>query len=106
MRRELTNYENACTPMSKNEIANKLEELTDKYGLFIHAFMLNISGHDNSDPVRANKALVAFNQFMAALNEGNINKARDILDANESLIGKVNLGPGIGGTTGIGRENG
>lgn len=106
MRRELTNYENACTPMSKNEIANKLEELTDKYGLFIHAFMLNISGHDNSDPVRANKALVAFNQFMAALNEGNINKAREILDANESLIGKVNLGPGIGGTTGIGRENG
>lgn len=106
MRRELTNYENASTPMSKNEIANKLEELTDKYGLFIHAFMLNISGHDNSDPVRANKALVAFNQFMAALNEGNINKAREILDANESLIGKVNLGPGIGGTTGIGRENG
>lgn len=106
MRRELTNYENACTPMSKNEIANELEELTDKYGLFVHAFLLNISGHDKSDPVRANKALVAFNQFMAALNEGNINKARDILDANENLIGKINLGPGIGGTTGIGRENG
>lgn len=106
MRRELTNYENASSPMNKNEIAEKLEEVTDKYGLFVHAFLLNISGHDNSDPVRANKALVAYNQFMAALNEGNVNKAREILDANENLIGEVNLGPGIGSTTSIGRANG
>jgi hypothetical protein len=71
--------------------------------LFTHGFLLNIAGHDDSDPVRANKALVAFNQFMAALNEGNVQRARDILSANEHLIGNINL-PTTGGTTGIGRE--
>lgn len=87
MRRELTKYEDATTPMQKNESASKLEELNDNYGLFISGFLLNISGHDDSDPVRANKALVAYNQFMAALNEGNVSRARDILDANQNLIG-------------------
>lgn len=101
MRRELTNYENATSPMQKNEISNKLEALNDHYGLFTHAFLLNISGHDSSDPVRANKALVAYNQFMTALNEGNVQKARDILEANENLIGEVKLPTG-GGTTGLG----
>lgn len=101
MLRELTNYENATSPMQKNEISNKLEALNDHYGLFTHAFLLNISGHDSSDPVRANKALVAYNQFMAALNEGNVQKARDILEANENLIGEVKLPTG-GGTTGLG----
>lgn len=101
MRRELTKYEDATTPMQKNGIANKIEELNDHYGLFVHAFLLNISGHDNNDPVRANKALVAYNQFMAALNEGNVQRAREILDANENLIGSVTLPTG-GGTTGIG----
>lgn len=101
MRRELTNYENATSPMQKNEISKRLEALNDHYGLFTHAFLLNISGHDSSDPVRANKALVAYNQFMAALNEGNVQKARDILEANENLIGEVRLSTG-GGTTGLG----
>ena len=78
-----------------------LDDLTEKYGLFTHGFMLNIAGHDDSDPVRANKALVAFNQFMAALNEGNVQRARDILSANEHLIGNINLPP-TGATTGIG----
>lgn len=103
MRRELTNYENAnATPMERNEIAKRLEELSDKYGLFVHGFLLNISGHDDSDPVRANKALVAFNQFMAALNEGNVSKAREILSANENLIGSVPLSPSW--TTRIGSD--
>lgn len=92
MRRELTKYEDATTPMEKNEIANKLEELADNYSLFISGFLLNISGHDESDLVRANKALVAYNQFMAALNEGDVQKARDILDANSNLIGNTSLG--------------
>ena len=106
MRRELTNYENSTSPMAKNVIAGKLEELSDNYGLFIDGFLLNISGHDDSDPIRANKALVAFNQFMAALNEGNVNKARDILSANHSLIGTTGLGSGPGWSTGIGSSNG
>lgn len=38
---------------------------------------------------------------MAALNEGNVQKARDILEANENLIGEVRLSTG-GGTTGLG----
>ncbi len=101
MRREITKYEDATNPMQKNEIANKLEEMNDQYGLFVHAFLLNISGHDNSDPVRANKALVAYNQFMGALNEGNIQKARDILEANGNLIGSVRIPTG-GGSTGLG----
>ncbi|MES5167728.1 hypothetical protein ABVC73_04180 [Prevotella melaninogenica] len=45
--------------------------------------------------------MVAFNQFMAALNEGNVQRARDILSANEHLIGNINL-PATGATTGIG----
>jgi hypothetical protein len=88
MRRELTKYEDATTPMQRNESAKKLEDLNDNYGLFISGFLLNISGHDESNPVRANKALVAYNQFMAALNEGNFSRAREILDANRNLIGR------------------
>ena len=101
MRRELDRYKNASSPMEKNDAVNKLDDLTEKYGLFTHGFLLNIAGHDQDDPVRANKALVAFNQFMAALNEGNVQRARDILSANEHLIGNINL-PATGPTTGIG----
>ena len=101
MRRELDRYKNASSPMEKNDAVNKLDDLTEKYGLFTHGFMLNIAGHDQDDPVRANKALLAFNQFMAALNEGNVQRARDILSANEHLIGNINL-PATGATTGIG----
>lgn len=89
MRRELTKYEDATTPMQKNECANKLEELNDNYGFFVSGFLLNISGHDESNPVRANKALVAYNQFMAALNEGNVSRANEILDANTDLMGSL-----------------
>lgn len=103
MRRELTKYEDATTPMQKNESANKLEELNDNYGLFVSGFLLNISGHDDSNPVRANKALVAYNQFMAALNEGNVSRARDILDANQNLIGR-DIVITASSTTGIGQN--
>lgn len=94
MRRELDRYKNASSPMEKNDAVNKLDDLTEKYGLFTHGFMLNIAGHNQDDPVRANKALVAFNQFMAALNSGNVQRARDILSANEHLIGDVDFGTG------------
>ena len=94
MRRELTKYEDATTPMQKNESASKLEELNDKYGLFVTGFLLNISGHDDSNPVRANKALVAYNKFMTALNEGNVSRANEILDANTDLMGSLPKGFG------------
>jgi hypothetical protein len=48
--------------------------------------LLNLVGNNDPDPVRANKAQTAFNQFMEALNEGNIQSARDILSANEDLM--------------------
>lgn len=89
MRRELTKYEDATTPLQKNECSSKLEELSNNYGLFVSGFLLNISGHDESNPVRANKALVAYNQFMAALNEGNVSRANEILDANTDLMGSL-----------------
>lgn len=101
MRRELTKYDEAQTPMQKEECARKLEELNDKYGLFVSGFLLNISGHDESNPVRANKALVAYNQFMAALNEGNVSRAREILDANRDLI-NAPISTLYPGTTGVG----
>lgn len=101
MRHEITRFQNASSPIEKNDAVQKLDDLTSKYGLFTHGFLLNIAGHDDSDPVRANKGLVAFNQFMAALNEGNVQRARDILSANEHLIGKINF-PTTGGSTGIG----
>jgi molecular chaperone DnaK len=102
MRRELTKYEDATTPMQKDESAKKLEELNDNYGLFVSGFLLNISGHDDSNPVRANKALVAYNQFMAALNDGNVSRAREILDANQNLIGRDTI-ISVSSTTGIGQ---
>lgn len=102
MRRELTKYDDASTPMQKEECARKLETLNENYGLFVSAFLLNIAGHDDSNPVRANKALVAYNQFMSALNEGNVSRAREILDANRDLMGSIPSGPG-GGTTGLGK---
>lgn len=103
MRREIDRIKKSSSPVEKNEAVNNLGELTDKYGLFTHGFLLNIAGHDPQDPVRANKALVAFNQFMAALNEGNVQRARDILDANEHLIGRISI-PTTGGSIGIGKE--
>ena len=101
MRRELDRYENSTSSIEKNDAAQKLDELTNKYGLFTHGFLLNIAGHNSKDPVNANKALVAFNQFMAALNEHNVQKARDILEANDYLI--ASLRPTItGGDTSLG----
>lgn len=103
MRRELTNYEDASSSsMQKSEISGRLEALNDYYGLFVSGFLLNISGHDESNPVRANKALVAYNQFMAALNEGNVSRAREILDANQNLIDITDIS--ISSTTGIGQS--
>ncbi len=87
MRRELTKYEDATSTIQKCEAATILADINENYGLFVSGFLLNISGHDDSNPVRANKALVAYNQFMAALNEGNVSRARDILDSNQDLIG-------------------
>lgn len=104
MRRELTNFENATTPMQKSEISDRLKELVDNYGLFIDGFLLNIAGHDNHNPVKANKALTAYNQFIAALNEGNVQRARDILSANEDLIDFGDLPKGGGDTTGLGHN--
>lgn len=99
MRREIINYEDATTSMQKNEIAGRLGELNDRYGLFVSGFLLNICGHDESNPVKANKALVAYNQFMATLNEENISRARDILDANSDLIRNIDIS--VGSTTSI-----
>lgn len=100
MRAQLQRAQQATTPMEKNAAVHELSELTEKYGLFTHGFILNIVGHDDSDPVKANQALVAFNQFMAALNEGNVQRARDILDANEHLIAGISL-PTTASTTDI-----
>ena len=102
MRIELDRYKNASSPMEKNDAVNRLDNLTEKYGLFTQGFLFNIVGHNQEDPVRANRALVAFNQFMAALNEGNVQRARDILSANEHLIGNVNISTG-GGSDRIGK---
>ncbi len=86
MCRELERAKNASSPMERNDVANKLNELTEKYGLFTHGFLLNLVGHNDPDSVRASKAQTVFNQFMDALNEGNIQSARDILSANEDLM--------------------
>ena len=104
MRNEISRYENSSSAIEKNDAVQKLDELTSKYGLFTNGYLLNIAGHDDRDPVRANQALVAFNQFMAALNENNVQRARDILAANEHLIRNINIPTGPGGTTGIGEE--
>ena len=86
LRREVECAKNASSPMERKDSAKKLNELTEKYGLFTHGFLLNLVGNNDPDPVRANKAQTAFNQFMEALNEGNIQSARDILSANEDLM--------------------
>ena len=96
IRAELSNVQNASNPMVKQAAIEKLNDLTEKYGLFTHGYMFNIVGHDSSDPVRANKALVVFNQFMAALNEHNVAKAREILDANIKLLEGVSIPQGPG----------
>ena len=102
MRHEISRYKNSTSSIEKNDAAEKLDDLTSKYGLFIDGFLLNIAGHDDSDPVLSNKALVAFNQFMAALNEGNYQRARDIVAANEHLTEHIGIKPAGGTTTGIG----
>lgn len=99
MRRDL-NFVEETDVVAKNAALKRLETYATKYGLLIDGFMLNIAGHDKGDPVKANRALVAYNQFMAALNAGDIARARDILSANESLIIDTPLTGGS--TTGIG----
>lgn len=101
MRTQIARYKNSSSQTEKNEAVQKLDELTSNYGLFTHGFLLNIAGHNDDDPVTANKALVAFNQFMAALNEGNVQRARDILSANENLIEGLSGHNPFGGTTQI-----
>ena len=90
------------SPIVKSEALQKLDKLTEDYGLFIHGFFFNIVGHDDSDPVKANKALVVFNQFMSAINENNFAKGRDILEANDNLIQGAAQKINIGQTTHIG----
>lgn len=103
MRAELAKVETPATPMAKNEALEKLEKLTDRYGLFTHGFLFNIVGHNSSDPNKANRAFVVYNKFMAALNEHNVEQARNILSANEDLL--TGLGPIdiTGRTTDIGQ---
>ena len=97
MKREMARIENSTSPIERSDAIEKLGKLDDDYGLFTHGFLLNISADVNSskDPVTANRARTAFNQFMAAVNEGNYQRARDILSANEALIDKIRIeGPG------------
>lgn len=104
MRAEISRYKNSSSSVEKNDAIKKLDSLTSDYSLYTYGFLLNIAAHsDKVDPVSQNKALVAFNQFMAALNEGNYQRARDILSANEHLISKMNI-PTSGSSTGIGGE--
>ena len=105
MRAELSRYENSSSSVEKNDAVQKLDELINHYGLLSDGYLLNIAGHsDKVDPVSQNKALVAFNQFMAALNEGNVPRAREILSANDYLIGKMSITRAGGGSTRIGGE--
>lgn len=101
MRKKVDEAKNATSQAQKSAALAELEKLTEKYGLLTSGFLFNLVGHNQDDPVRANKALVVFNQFMAALNEHNIPKAREILDANDHLLDGTNI-PSFGGTTGIG----
>lgn len=101
LRIELEKYKNETNPLIKNGIVNKISEINEKYGLFIDGFLLNISAQDKDDPVNANKALVAYNQFMAALNDGDVQRAREILSANDHLIKTNSLPVGIS-TIGLG----
>ena len=103
MRAELTKVETPATPMAKNEALEKLKKLTDQYSLFIHGFLFNIVGHNSSDPNKANQALVVYNKFMAALNEHNVEQARNILSANENLLDDMTTIDINGGTIGIGQ---
>lgn len=99
MRRDL-NFVEGDDVVAKNAALKRLETYATKYGLLVDGFMLNIAGHDGKDPVKANQALVAYNQFMAALNEGNIDRARSIWSANASLTYATSItgtdGRGIG----------
>ena len=104
MRREISRIENSTSPIEKNDAIEKLDGLISNYVLYTNGYLLNIAGHsDKVDPVSQNKALVAFNQFMAALNAGNVERARDIFNSNDHLIEKMHITP-TGGSTGIGEE--
>lgn len=105
MRAEISRFENSSSSVEKNDAIQKLDDLISDYGLLSDGYLLNIAGHsDKVDPVSQNKALVAFNQFMAALNEGNVQRAREILSANNYLIGKMSIKRTGGDSTGIGGE--
>ena len=101
LRTELEKYKNETNPLIKNDIIDKISKINEEYGLFVHGFLLNISAQDKDDPVNANKALVAYNQFMAALNDGDVQRAREILSANDHLIKTNSLPVGIS-TIGLG----
>lgn len=87
--REISRIENSSSPIDKNDAAQKLDDLINSYSLLSNGYLLNIVGHsDVVDPVSRKKALEAFNQFMAALEDGNVQKARNILSLAENLLQK------------------
>ena len=89
--RQADRLQHASSPAEKKAAMDGLTSLVEKYGLFIHGFLLNIAGHSSDDPARANQAVAAYSQFKSALEEGNIARARDILDSNEHLIAGISL---------------
>ena len=89
--RQADRLQHASSPAEKKAAMDGLTSLVEKYGLFIHGFLLNIAGHSSDDPARANQAVAAYRQFKSALEEGNIARARDILDSNEHLIAGLSL---------------
>lgn len=97
----LVRQANASTPDQRALISSQLEETVGHYSLLWQGFIFNIIGNDASDPVRANKAMSVYNQFMAALNCHDVARAQEIVNANSGLLrqGGIKI---EGGSIGLG----
>ncbi|MDY4521443.1 MAG: Hsp70 family protein [Bacteroidales bacterium] len=108
LERELKNFDRASSPMEKNEIANKLHEITVHYGLLLNGGMFAIVAENASDPDLAQKAKSVFSQFMSALHAHDISRANNILDSNVHLLNSfAQAGSGFttAFTTSLGRSD-
>lgn len=72
--------------LARKQKLDELEKEVNRYGLLIDGYFFNIIAHNSDDPQKAQRAAVAYDQFMAAVQSNEGQRARNIVNANVDLF--------------------
>lgn len=87
MNYHIAKVESSDNPMEKVVSLKKLENLTEKYGLFTTIFMFKLVAMNNTiNPALAARADKAYNDMMNALNHHDIDAVRDLIAKNSDIL--------------------